>query len=335
MAESNPSQLPGTESKPDGFHSFVSPDSDKFQPESGRYHLYVAYACPFAHRALLARSLKGLQEHIGLSIVHPTFQKTKPDVDDHVGWVFKNPDDEPLQSTLGHGSFSCKECIPDTVNNAKTIRELYEMSGGAGQRYTVPILWDKKNKVIVNNDSGEIARMFNSAFNNLAKNPQLDLCPEELRESIDSLNKWVHSDINSVVYKAGHAATQQEYDNAYYLLFDALDELDDSFGKSRYMIGNQLTEVDLRLFPTLLRFDEIYYVLFKCNKKRIIDYPNLLNYVRDIYQMPGVAETINMEQAKIGYYSSKTELNKYAIVPIGPYFIDTLMEKHDRDRFTQ
>ncbi len=335
MTEPNQKQQnpPPQDPKPTGFHSFVSPDSDQFQPESGRYHLYVAYPCPFAHRALLARKLKGLEEHIGLSIVHPTFQKTKPEVDDHVGWVFKNPDDEPLHNSIGYGNFSCKDCIPDTVNNAKTIRELYEMSGGEGQKYSVPVLWDKKTKTIVNNESAEIVRIFNSGFNNLAKNPELDLYPKELQTKIDELNEWITSDINTGVYKAGFPTTQEGYEKAFNNLFGTLDKLEEILSKSRYLTGNKFTEADLRLFPTLLRFDEVYYVLFKCNKKKIADYANLLNYTRDIYQMAGVADTINMEQAKIGYFSSRLEWNYYAIVPAGPNFLETLKEKHDRDRF--
>jgi len=250
-----------------------------------------------------------------------------------MGWVFRKEGDEPLHNEIGYGSISCKGCIPDTVNNAKTIRELYEMADDTGQKYSVPVLWDKKNKTIVNNESADILRIFNSGFNNIAKNPELDLYPESLRSKIDEVNEWVAQDIIGGVYKAGFAQTQEAYEQGFKTLFAALDKAEEILSKTRYICGDKLTEADLRLFPILLRFDEVYYVYFKCNKKRIEDYPNLLNYCRDIYQIPGVKETINMEHIKLTYFTSHVNLNHYAIVPIGPDFESRLKEKHDRDRF--
>ena len=312
----------------------ISEASDRFKPESGRYHLYISYACPYCHRTLLARNLKGLQDHIGLSVVHPTWQKTKPDKDDHVGWVFRSENDEPLKSILGFGSFPCKDVIPDTVNNCKSVREIFELSNDAKGKYPVPVLWDKKEKVIVSSGSADIMRMFNSAFNKLSKNPELDLYPEQLRSKIDEINDYISDNFNDGVYKAGFAKSQGEYDDAVKKVFEVLDKMEGILSKSRYLVGNQLTESDIRLFVTLVRFDEVYVVFFKCNKKRIIDYPNLLNYTRDLYQNPIIGDTVNMSHIKTNYYTSYPTQNHYAIIPIGPDFMATLKEKHDRERFT-
>jgi len=214
------------------FRNWISEDSDKFQPESGRYHLYISYGCPWANRCLAVRNLKGLQDHIGLSIVHPTMQRTKPDVDDHVGWVFRNEGDEPLSNSSGYGKFECKDVIPDTVNNTKTIREIYEKVTKESTVYSVPILWDKKLQTIVNNESSEIIRMFNSAFNKLAKNPELDLYPEDLRKQIDEINDWVYHNINIGVYKCGLAQSQEAYDEAVKNLFDHLDKAEEILSKN-------------------------------------------------------------------------------------------------------
>ena len=314
------------------FRNWISESSERFKPESGRYHLYISYCCPWACRTLMFLKLKGLEEHIGLSIVHPTWQKTRPEKDNHTGWVFRSEDDEPLKTSLGFGSFPGTGCIPDVVNNCKSVRELYELSNDTGGKYTVPVLWDKKNKMIVNNESSEIIRILNSEFNKFSKNPGLDLYPEALKGKIDEINEWVYSDINNGVYRSGFAQAQEAYEDAVNKLFIGLDRVEEILSKSRYLVGNQFTEADVRLFVTLVRFDEAYNVVFKCNKKKIIDYPNLLNFTREVYQMPGIAETVNMYHIKAGYYGIPT-VNHYAIIPIGPDFISTLKEKHDRDRF--
>jgi len=325
------SQAPN-ETKRDSFRDIISEDSSLYQPESGRYHLYIGHGCPFAHRTSMTLKLKGLQDHIGVSVAHPTMQKTKPEVDDHVGYVFRQESDPPLQSVRGYGSVSCKGCIPDTVNNFSTVRQLYEASKGTG-RYTIPVLWDKKHKIIVNNESSDIVRIFNSAFNKFAKNPKLDLYPEALRSKIDEISEWTHQSIILGVYKVGYAKTQEEYETAFHKFFNGLDRVEEVLSKSRYLCGNNLTEIDIKLFATLIRVDEAYHVYYNCNKKRIVEYPNILNYCRDIYQIPGIAETVNIDHIKAIYFTSPLELSPYSIIPIGPNFEGSLKEKHDRDRF--
>lgn len=317
------------------FREVISDGHPTYKPEPDRYHLYISYACPWANRCLAVRNLKGLQNVIGLSVVHPTWQKTRPDdpEDPHHGWTFANPDDPPFSSPTGHGQFPCTACIPDTVNGARTIRELYEKSNDTNGKYSVPVLWDKKTGTIVNNESAEIVRMFNSAFNNLATNPDLDLYPEHLRERIDEINSWVYDDINNGVYKSGFATTQAAYEEAVEKVFHALDRVEEILSTQRYIAGNQLTEADIRLFMTLVRFDEVYVVYFKCNKKSIIDYPNMRQYCREMLQLPGVTDSINMYHIKTHYYTSHTKLNTYAIVPVGPDAMADMLLPHDRDRF--
>jgi len=319
--------------KESAFRNWISEDSDRFKPESGRYHLYISNTCPFAHRTNIVRNLKGLQDHIGLSIVHPVFQKTKPEVDNHAGWVFRKEGDKPLSSHTGNGSFPCEGVIPDTVNGFNTIRDLYEASNDKCGKYAVPVLWDKKENVIVNNESSEIIRMFNSVFNHLSKAPLLDLYPEELRDQIDKINNFVYQYINTGVYKAGFAQKQDDYIENVNNLFNALDKIEEILSKNRFLCGQEFTESDIRLFTTLVRFDEVYFILFKCNKKGLVDYPNILNYTREIYQIPGVHETVNMDHIKNGYFANMTSLNTNAVVPIGRNFLATLKERHDRDRF--
>ena len=312
------------------FRNIVSEFSNKFKPESNRYHLYISHACPFAHRASIVLYLKGLEDHISFSVVHPTFQRTKPDVDDHLGWVFKSPTDEPVSSAHGYGSFDCEGCIPDNINNTKSARELYELDGGSTARYTVPILWDKKEKIIVNNESSEIMRMLNSNFNNLASNKELNLYPDNLKNKIYEINDMVYNNINMAVYRCGFAQKQEPYEIAFKELFDCLDKVEEILSKSRFLVGNQITESDIRLFVTLVRFDEVYFISYKCNKKRIIDYPNLLNFCREIYQLPKIGSTVNMKHIKMHYFTNYKDLNTYAIIPKGNNFIAELEKPHNR-----
>lgn len=323
------------------FHNVVSAEPGAQYPaEPGRYHLYVASACPWAHRCMMVRALKGLQDVISVSVVHPTFARTRPeDPDDtHCGWAFRNSGDPPVANPKGFGAVSCEDCIPDTVNGFKFLRDLYDKAGYRGHKYTVPVLWDKVTGTIVCNESSEIIRILTSAFDGClegkAPGAGLDLYPAALRPAIDEANAWIYDDVNNGVYKCGFAQSQDAYDAAAAKLFAALDRLEALLGTQRYVVaGAVMTEADVRLFATLLRFDEVYVVYFKCNRKCVREYPNLLNFCREMYQLPGIAETINMRQIKEHYYTSHAHLNPFAIIPTGPDSIADFERPHDRDRF--
>ncbi|GMF50919.1 unnamed protein product [Phytophthora fragariaefolia] len=341
------------------FRNWIKRDNSAvFPAEKHRYHLYVSLACPWASRCLGAMYIKGLEDIIGLSVVHPVFQRTRPNDDNdlHCGWAFADPSTTPtLAGPSGLGAYSSKGCIPDSVNNAKFIRDLYDLCTSEPTRYTVPLLWDKKTKTIVSNESADIVRMFNSEFVNLVPS-KVDLYPAELRLEIDELNDWVYNDISNGVYKCGFAASQEAYDEAMDKLFAGLDRAEEILAVHRFLVGDVFTEADLRLFTTLIRFDEVYAVHFKANKKLIEQYPNLSNvrailvcsfqtvvstnamhfcfaqYVRDIYQFPPITKSVDMQQIKLHYYASHTHLNPFGIVPAGPG-ID-FAQPHDRSRFT-
>ncbi|MED6192699.1 hypothetical protein PIB30_012593 [Stylosanthes scabra] len=303
------------------FRQFISRDpNSQFPAEPGRYHLYVSYACPWASRCLSYLNIKGLQKAISFSSVKPIWERTK-ESDEHKGWVF------PDSKTEVPGA------EPDLLNGAKSIRELYEIaSTNYTGKFTVPVLWDKKLKTIVNNESAEIIRMFNTEFNDIAENPSLDLYPTDLRTKIDETNEWIYSGINNGVYKCGFAKMQEPYNEAVQQLYEALDKCESILSKQRYICGNSVTEADIRLFVTLIRFDEVYAVHFKCNKKLLREYPNLFNYTKDIFQIPGMSSTVNMEHIKLHYYGSHPSINPFGIVPAGPD-ID-YSSPHDRDRFS-
>jgi putative glutathione S-transferase len=283
--------------KDTAFRSWIkADDTTPFAPQAGRYHLYVSLACPWAHRTLIYRKLKGLEDVISVDVVDPILPGQ--------GWTFE-------QSSPG--------ATGDTVNDLDILRQAYELaSPGYDGVVTVPVLWDKAQKTIVNNESSEIIRMFNSEFQDFANNPELDLYPEDLRDSIDDINSWVYDEINNGVYRAGFARTQSAYSGAVSKLFAALDRAEAILARSRYLCGDALSEADIRLFATLVRFDAVYVAHFKCNIRRIIDYPNLWGFTRDIYQIPGVAETVNMEHIKRHYFESHRHINPYGIVPEGP-----------------
>ena len=267
-----------------------------FKAESGRYHLYVSMACPWAHRTLIFRKLKGLEKHISVSVVHPDMVEN--------GWEFR-PDSEQHR---------------DHLHGFRFMHQIYtkaapEYSG----RVTVPTLWDKKKETIASNESAEIIRMFNSAFDGLeGVRTDLDFYPGELQEEIDSVNARVYDTVNNGVYKAGFATAQDKYEEAYNALFDSLDWLEERLSSQRYLVGGRLTEADWRLFTTLIRFDAVYFSHFKCNRQRISDFPALSAYVRDLYQVPGVAETVDINQIKRHYYVSQRTINPTQIVPVGP-----------------
>lgn len=277
-----------------------------FAAESGRYHLYVSLACPWAHRTLIFRKLKQLQDHIDVSVV-------SPDMLDK-GWSFNQ----------GEGSSG------DAVNRAQFLHQIYTTHNPTySGRVTVPILWDKTRKAIVSNESADIIRMFNSAFDKLTGNRD-DYWPETLRDPIESINDLVYNNINNGVYRCGFATTQEAYAEAYEDLFAALDQVEQRLGESRYLVGGQVTEADWRLFTTLIRFDSVYHGHFKCNRQRLEDFPNLSNYVRELYQWPGVAETVDFYHIKRHYYFSHTMINPSQVVPVGPDI--NYQSPHDRER---
>ncbi|KAF9587611.1 hypothetical protein IFM89_004443 [Coptis chinensis] len=306
---------------PSTFRNFISKDpKSPFPAESGRYHLYISYACPWASRCLSYVKIKGLEKAIDVTVVKPIFEKTK-ETDDHMGWVF------PASSTEEPGA------EPDPLNGARSVRDLYELaSTNYSGKYTVPVLWDKKLKTIVNNESSEIMQMFNTEFNDIAENAALDLSPADLQAKIDEVNEWIYDGINNGVYKCGFAKKQQPYEEAAEKLYQALDRCEEILSKQRYICGNLLTEADIRLFVTLIRFDEVYAVHFKCNKKLLREYPNLFNYTKDIFQIPGMSDTVNMQHIKKHYYGSHPTINPFGIIPLGPE-ID-FSSPHDRQRFS-
>ncbi|MGF1491492.1 MAG: glutathione S-transferase family protein [Microcoleaceae cyanobacterium] len=277
-----------------------------FKAEPGRYHLYVSYACPWAHRTLIFRSLKGLEDMISISIVNWLMLEH--------GWTF-NP---------------APGMIPDSINGAQYLHQIYTKADATySGRVTVPILWDKEMNTIVNNESAEIIRMLNSAFDGLGAKPG-DYYPETLRTEIDQVNDRVYNTVNNGVYKAGFATTQEAYEEGVKPLFESLDWLEDRLTNQRYLMGSQLTEADWRLFTTLVRFDAVYVGHFKCNIRRIVDYPNLWGYLRELYQMPGITETVYFQHIKGHYYQSHKTINPSGVVPIGPEISWT--EPHGRDR---
>ncbi|XP_069139308.1 glutathionyl-hydroquinone reductase YqjG-like [Argopecten irradians] len=273
--------------------------SSGFPSEAGRYHLYVSLACPWAHRTLIVRKLKGLEDVISCDVVDWFL--------DGEGWSFT--DKKP-------------NCTLDTVNGCSRLREVYRIARqDYDGRVTVPVLWDKQKKTVVNNESSEIIRMLNSEFSAFCATKEqqsLDLYPTTLQKDIDSVNEWVYPMINNGVYRSGFATAQEAYDVAVREVFQGLDKVEHVLSKSRYLTGGTLTEADIRLFTTLIRFDKVYVGHFKCNKKRIVDYPNIWGYLRDLYQIPGVADTVNFEHITKHYMTSHAMINPTRIVSIGP-----------------
>ncbi|RJL05436.1 glutathione S-transferase family protein [Paracoccus siganidrum] len=266
-----------------------------FAAESGRYHLYVSYACPWAHRTLIFRALKGLEPHVGVSAVHPDMLSE--------GWEFRTD----FPGATGDGLFG-----------TQYLREIYlrakpDVSG----RVTVPVLWDGQRGTIVSNESADIIRMFNGAFDQITGN-EADFCPPDLRDRIEDLNARIYDTVNNGVYKAGFATSQAAYDKAVGPLFDSLDWIEELLAGSRYLAGDRVTEADWRLFTTVARFDSVYHTHFKCNRRRIVDYPNLWGWAREMHQWPGVAETVRQDHITRHYYYSHDTINPHRIVPIGP-----------------
>lgn len=279
-------------------------EGNPYQPATGRYHLYVGLSCPWAHRTMIVRALKGLEKVISLSVVSPSAVSG--------GWVFNQPEE-----------------------GCHTLAELYELSEpGYSGRCTVPVLWDKQTKTIVNNESAEIIVMLNSEFNEFAVNSTLNLYPEELKQKIDWWNEKIYTNVNNGVYRCGFAQSQEAYNQACNELFATLDEIDAVLEKNRYLCGSNITLADVRLFTTLLRFDIAYYGLFKCNRRRIRDYQNLGGYLRDLYQLKEVAGTCDLESIKQDYYGNLFPLNPGGIIPLGPD-MGHLLEPHDRNSLSK
>ncbi|MFT6932994.1 MAG: putative glutathione S-transferase [Paracoccaceae bacterium] len=295
------------------FRSWITADGSAgptgeagYKAESGRYHIYVSHACPWANRTLIFRALKGLEDHISISVVHPDM------LDD--GWSFAND----FSGATG-----------DTLFGLPFARDIYlkakpDMTG----RVTVPIVWDKKTETIVSNESSEIIRMLNSAFDGITGDTE-DFYPEGLRADIDAVNDRIYHQINNGVYQSGFATTQAAYDDAVSTLFDALDWVEGILSENRFLTGARITEADWRLFTTLVRFDLVYHLHFKCNRRRIIDYPNLWAYTRELYQWPGIAETVNFDHIVRHYHYSHDSINPHRIIPINPVLDWT--KPHGRD----
>lgn len=292
--------------------NWVTPDGsagptgrDGFKAEPGRYHLYVSYACPWAHRTLIYRALKGLEDMIPVSVVHWHMAEQ--------GWTFASDEDG---------------IVGDRLQGKDLMYQVYlESEPDYSGRVTVPVLWDRKTNRIVSNESAEIIRMFNSAFDGVGAKPG-DYYPADKRAEIDALNDRIYETVNNGVYRSGFATTQTAYEEAVFPLFETLDHLEDLLGKTRYLTGGTPTEADWRLLPTLLRFDLVYFGHFKCNLRRLVDYPNLWAYTRDLYQQPGIAQTCNFEHAQKHYYASHGSINPTGIVPAGPMI--NFAEPHGR-----
>ena len=277
------------------FRNEISINDELYKPETNRYHLYVSYACPWAHRTLIFRHLKKLENHISVDYVHPDMLEN--------GWSFSNN----FPKTTG-----------DSLHFKSYIHEIYQLSDKkVSSKATVPILWDKKTSTIVNNESAEIIRIMNSSFNKITKNYD-DYYPSKLRTEIDKINKVTYENINNGVYKSGFSKTQSAYEDAVTKLFSSLEMVDKILEDKEYLVGNQLTEADIRLIPTLLRFDSVYHVHFKCNLKKISEFKNISNYVKKLFNIPAINSTTDFDHIKRHYYFSHESINPNRIIPLGP-----------------
>ncbi|CAK0890845.1 unnamed protein product [Prorocentrum cordatum] len=311
-----------------GFSNKVAPES-RFEPEASRYHLYVALGCPWANGCLTALKFKGLEDIISVSVVHPTWRRTRCDdpEDLHTGWHFRAPRDAPVTNELGHGSFECDDaCIPDTVNGCKTIRELYERANDQTGKYTTPVLWCKKEGTIVSNESMEILQILDSAFDEWCKHPERKLFNKVEAAAAEELNSYIYPTVNNGVYRCGFARTQEAYVRAHAELFASLDRLEALLAKNgtAFLTGSEFRWIDLRLYMTLVRFDPVYVVYFKTSHKRLADFPHLLRFVRTCYSIQAVKATTNIKHIKMHYFSSHPTLNTYGILPAsdGPELVE-------------
>lgn len=295
------------ERQDDEFCDWVTDDGSSGYPATkGRYHLYVSWACPWAHRTIIVRSLKRVGNVVGMTVVDP--------IRDDRGWAFRNGP--------GHTT--------DPVNGFQYLSEAYTATNNHFQsRVTVPVLWDSETRRIVSNSDDDIMRMFNRAFHQFTRSP-IDLYPEDLQQKIDELNAFIYENVNNGVYRAGFATSQPAYEQAVTKLFDALDQLEVRLSAQRYLFGQRIVETDWRFFVTLIRFDAVYHGHFKCNIRRIVDYPNLFGYLKDLYQQEGIADTVNFDHIKRHYYITHDDINPTGIVPLGPE--QDLLAPHRRER---
>ena len=301
----------------DAFREWISNDgSTPYASAAGRYHLYVSLACPWASRTVIFRKLKGLENSIGMTIVDP--------IRDDQGWAFRDPSGKLPPGARFEST--------DPVNGFKFLSEAYKATDpNFDQRVTVPVLWDKETKRIVNNCEDDICRMFNDVFNDFAENKDVDLFPKEIEAENAKLCDFLYNNVNNGVYKVGFATRQRPYEIACRKLFEALDQLEKRLSTSRYLFDNRIVEADWRFFCTLVRFDAVYHGHFKCNLRRIIDYPNLQGYLMDLYQQPRISDTVNFDHIKRHYYMTHTEINPTRIVPIGP--VIDLTRSHGRENY--
>ncbi|PYK14553.1 MAG: glutathione-dependent reductase [Verrucomicrobia bacterium] len=304
------------ERQPDAFREWVSNDgSTSYPTAAGRYHLYVSLACPWASRTVIFRKLKGLEEAIGMTVVDP--------IRDEEGWAFREPSGKilpgaPFEST-------------DSINGFQFLSEAYKATNpDYNERVTVPVLWDKQTKKIVNNCEDDICRMFNDRFNDFSRNKDVDFFPREIEKEHAKLSSFLYDNVNNGVYRAGFATRQRPYEIACRRIFEALDDLEERLSKSRFLFDNQIVEADWRFFCTLIRFDVVYHGHFKCNLRRIVEYSNLQGYLMDLYQQPGITDTVNFDHIKRHYYMTHTQINPTRIVPIGPVL--DLGKPHNRGR---
>jgi len=302
----------------DAFREWISNDGSTAYPAvAGRYHLYVSLACPWASRTVIFRKLKGLEDTIGMTVVDP--------IRDEKGWAFR----EPTGGMTSVSSFAST----DPINGFNFLSEAYKATDpDFAQRVTVPVLWDKKTKRIVNNCEDDICRMFNDAFTAVARNQEIDLFPKEIEQEHAKLSDFLYDNVNNGVYKAGFATRQRPYEISCRKVFEALDQLEQRLSRSRYLFDKRIVEADWRLFCTLVRFDVVYHGHFKCNIRRIVDYVNLQGYLMDLYQHPGIAETVNFDHIKRHYYMTHEEINPTRIVPLGPALDLTL--PHGREKLS-
>ena len=300
----------------DAFREWVSDDgSSPYPAEADRYHLYVSLACPWASRTIIFRKLKGLEQVIGMTIVDP--------IRDKRGWAFRDPSGKIPPGARFEST--------DPINRFQFLSEAYKATDpDFDERVTVPVLWDKETKKIVNNCEDDICRIFNDVFNDFAKDKSLNFFPKDIEAEHAKLSGFLHDNVNNGVYTAGFATRQRPYEIACRKLFEALDELEERLSQRRYLFGNRIAEADWRLFCTLVRFDVVYHGHFKCNLRRIIDYRNLQGYLMDLYQQPGIAETVNFDHIKRHYYITHTKINPTGIVPIGPLL--DLAKPHGREK---